>query len=283
MYYVELGKTGVKVSEIGLGTYGIGGWYWTMDLSNKDYYIYLIRKAIELGINLIDTAEMYGGGGSEIIIGEAIKVFKRDEIFIISKVWPTHLRYDDVIKAAKRSVERLGTYIDLYLIHAPNPEIPLRETLRAMEKLVDMGLIRYIGVSNFDLDLMIQAQHELSKYELVANEVEYSLLCREIELDLLPYAKKEKIAIIAYSPLARGLLAKEPYITYLKPIAMKYNKTPIQVALNFLITMGTIPIPKSAKIEHLVENVGAMGWRLGSEDIELINRYFPVGKCLYYD
>lgn len=140
-----------EVSNIGLGTYGMGG-KTLPDYKNDSGEIEAIKYAIKNNINLIDTAEYYSGGHSEELIGKAIKDFNREDIFIISKVWPTHLHYDDVIKSAKASLKRLDTdYIDLYLIHWPNPKIPVKETLDAMDELMKNGLIKNIGVSNFDI------------------------------------------------------------------------------------------------------------------------------------
>jgi diketogulonate reductase-like aldo/keto reductase len=254
-----------KVTAIGMGTWGIGG-YETPDYSNDNESIEALRYGLELGINLIDTAEFYGAGHSEEIVGKAIKEYERESIFIISKVWPSHFRYKDVLKAAKNSVKRLNTYIDLYLLHWPNPDVPLSETMRAMEELVDEGLIRYIGVSNFNLSLLQEAQSVMKRYEVVANEVKYSLRDRWVEKELLPYMEKERIALIAYTPLEKGRLAKNKCLA---EIGKKYNKTSAQVALNWLIWKeNVIAIPKANNRKHLEENFGAMGWRLSKEDYE---------------
>lgn len=174
-------------------------------LRNKGLKISALRGGIELGINLIDTAEIYGTVG---LVAEAIRGFERDDLFIATKVWPSHLRYEALLKAAEGSIKRLQcSYIDLYQIHWPNPKVPIEETMRAMSKLVDEGKVRYIGVSNFSLEQMTRAQGALSKYELVSNQVEYNLLTRRIEGALLPYCEKDNIAILAYRPLAHGALS----------------------------------------------------------------------------
>jgi Predicted oxidoreductases (related to aryl-alcohol dehydrogenases) len=221
--YKELGKTGEKIPALGLGTWGIGGFSFP-DYSYDQLAIEVIRFAVEIGMNFIDTAEMYGSGHSEELIGEAIKGI-RDKVFIATKVLPTNFRYEDVIKACERSLKRLKTsYIDLYQLHWPNPSIPIRETMKAMERLVDEGKIRYIGISNFSVEETVEAMNSLSKYEIVSNQVEYSLLVRDIERDLLPFCNKNKITVIAYSPLARGELLKGKYYDFLLKIGKNMVK-----------------------------------------------------------
>ncbi len=263
-----------RVPAIGLGTWGIGGKTLPDSSRDKDW-VEAIKFAINSGLWLIDTAEFYGAGHSEELVGEAIKSFGRDKVFIISKVWYTHLERDQVIEAAERSLRRLNTtYIDLYLIHWPSERVPLRETLSAMQKLIDDGKIRYAGVSNFDLDLLIKAREEMPRSEIVADEVRYSLTYRAPEKDLLPYCEKEKIALIAYTPLDKGVIANDEF---LKKVGEKYGKTAAQVALNWLIYREpVIAIPKAEKKEHILENAGAMGWRLSAEDYKLISERFSV-------
>jgi len=196
--YRVFGKTGVKVSVIGMGTYYDPAWIVLSRLGIRRGYarkLTALRVGLEGGINFIDTAEIYG---SEPLVGEAIRGFNRDDLFIATKVWPTHVRYDALIKAAKRSVGRLGVkYIDLYQIHFPNRRVPITETMRAMEYLVDNGIIRFIGLSNFSLDQIIEAQGALKKYEIVSIQMPYSLMDRAIEKDIIPYARKNGMAVIA--------------------------------------------------------------------------------------
>ncbi|MDP8023221.1 MAG: aldo/keto reductase [Conexivisphaerales archaeon] len=265
----DLKKIGLDaVPAIGLGTWGIGGK--SMPDHSKDReWIDAIRYAIDNGMWLIDTAEFYAQGHAEELVGEAIKKYKRDEVFIISKVWYTHLEREQVLEAAERSLRRLSlTYIDLYLIHWPNERIPLRETLSAMQELIDKGKIRYAGVSNFDLRLLSRAREEMPRSDIVADEVKYSLWHREPEKDLLQYCEKEKIALIAYTPTEKGSLANEKFLA---EIGKKYGKTAVQVALNWLIYREpVIAIPKAEKLEHIIEDAGAMGWRLKPEDYKVI-------------
>jgi len=279
MEFKELDKTGIKIPAIGLGTWGIGGGFWIPDCSNMDSMVKLLREAINMGYTMIDTAEMYGGGCSERIIGEAIKGFPRNDLFIISKVWPTHARHDDVLKSAKASMERLGTYIDLYMIHWPARDVQIRETMQAMEELVDEGVIRHIGVSNFDVVELEEARRSLTKYGIVADEVRYNLLDRDAERDLLPYAEREGITIIAYSPLGTGAILRPGSKEYklLEEVGSKYGKTPAQVLLNWVIRKPNIvAIPKAARLEHMRENMGAIGWKLDDDDVKKLDSLYTI-------
>ncbi|MEM1976954.1 MAG: aldo/keto reductase [Nitrososphaerota archaeon] len=279
MEYRVLGRTGEKIAAIGLGTWMIGGGT-SPDYSRDRDAIEVIRYAIELGMTHIDTAEMYGGGHAEELVGEAIKKFRRDEVFIASKVWHTNLRYDDVLRACERSLKRLQTsHIDLYYIHWPSDVIPLSETMRAMERLYRDGKIRYIGVSNFSIAQVEEARSYLSTADVVAIQAEYSLYNRKIEGDLMQYCLKNGMTLVAYSPLARGALIAdlskpmERRVQLLLELAEKYSKTPIQVALNWVIWRDqVIAIPKASRKEHVEENVGAAGWKLAKEDYDLISR-----------
>ncbi len=268
----ELNKTGVKIPAIGIGTWGIGG-YLTPDYSKDEEAVKALKKGIELGMYLIDTAEMYGGGHCEEIVGEAIKYFPREEVFIVTKVLPENLRYNDLINSFQKSLRRLNTdYIDLYLIHAPNPNIPIKETMSAMEKLVEEGILKFIGVSNFNIFQIEEAKKYLRRIDIVVNQVEYSLVERRIERDLIAYCLKNNITVMAYCPLAKGILPKNEL---LKQIGIKYGKTSAQVALNWLIQKeNVVAIPKALNTEHLKENAQATGWRLTEEDLQLINKNF---------
>ena len=257
----ELGKTGEKIPVLGLGTWGIGGFF-NPDYQRDKECVEVLAKGIELGMNFIDTAEMYAQGHSEELVGEAIKKFKREEVFIATKVSPENLYYETVIKAAKASLSRLkSSYIDLYQVHWPNPSIPIKETMRAMEYLVDKGMVRYIGVSNFSIRQVEEARSSLAKYELVSNQVKYSLLDRSIEKDLLPYCQREGLTVIAYSPLDKGNLVR--FEKRGENLIKKYNKSFAQIALNWLISKPmVIAIPKTSKLTHLMEIYHSQGWRI---------------------
>jgi len=274
MDYREFGRANVKVSDIGMGTYYDASWIAASRLSGyqqgREDKIAALRNGIELGINLIDTAEIYE---SEPLVAEAIKGYRRDALFVATKVWPMHLKYDQVLKAAQRSLERLqSSYIDLYQIHWPNPMVPIKETMRAMEKLVDHGKVRYIGVSNFSLSQTKEAEEALSKYELVSNQVEYSLKVREIEADLLPYCGQNGIVILAYRPLAHGALANPSgkLKAVIDEISQKDGgKTPAQIVLNWLLNKSRVvfPIPRASRPQRVAEDAGAVGWSLDSDDM----------------
>jgi len=258
-----------EVDVLGYGTWLIGGDS-SPDYSRDEYYVKVLTTAFELGYRLIDTAEYYGGGHTEELVGKALKKFNREEFFIISKVWPTHLQYNEVLKAAENSLRRLEVkYIDLYLIHWPNPNVPIGETVSALEKLVEEGKVRYIGVSNFSVQQLKDAIEATRKHDIVADEVKYSVWDRRVEDELLPFAKKNNVRIIAYTPLERGKGVKG---TILDEMAKKYGKTVNQIALNYLISMEAIPIPKAEKREHMIENLGAVGWRIEEEDLNMIRR-----------
>jgi len=301
MEFRELGKSGIKVSAIGLGTWQWGSreWGWGRHYGKKDV-LDAFEKAIELGINFVDTAEVYGRGQSEELLGEAIQGHKED-VVIATKVSPWNLTNRRVQKAAHRSLQRLGVdVIDLYQVHWPNPVVPIRGTMKAMRRLVQDGSVRCVGVSNFRLGKMKAAQGALAPMNLVSNQVKYNVFDRGIESDVLPYAKSEGISIIAYSPLAQGLLTGKyseknrpssfvqkmnskfssnnlrrlgQFQQILSTIAQTYGKTPSQIALNWLLRQeNVVAIPGIKKPDHVVDNAGAMGWRLADADAESLER-----------
>ena len=274
MEFKLLGKTDVRIAAIGMGTWGIGG-FGTRNTSADRLQAEALRRGIDLEMIHIDTAESYAAGHSEEVVGEAIRGL-RDRVFIATKVSPEHFHYDDVIKAAEGSLRRLGvSYVDLYQLHWPNNRIPIQETMKAMEHLLEKGKIRFIGVSNFSVNEMREAQEALSNAEIVSNQVEYSLMERDIEPELLPYCEKERVTVIAYSPLARGDLLSGKSRRVLHTISVKNDRTPAQVALNWLITKSNVvAIPKAAKVEHLQENAGAAGWRISSQDAAILEQAF---------
>jgi diketogulonate reductase-like aldo/keto reductase len=260
--YRRLGRTDVEVSVIGMGTWKIGNFKTSEERQGQ---VNALRRGIELGINLIDTAEMYSHGKAEEIVAEATKGI-RAEVFIASKVSPENLHYDDVIKACRASLQRLETsYIDLYQVHWPNPRIPIHETMSAMEELVREGAIRFIGVSNFSVAETEEARGALSKNEVVSNQVEYSLTNRYAEQEILPYCAREKMTLIAYSPLARGQIT--PRLP--KTLLQKYKMTPAQLMLNWVTrNEQVVAIPKAASIPHLEENASSLSARLTSAEYD---------------
>ncbi|MGC9071217.1 MAG: aldo/keto reductase [Acidilobus sp.] len=260
------------VGQLGFGTWGLGGGFWTPEYSRDEEAVDAIRYAYERGIKVFDTAEMYGGGHSEELVGKALREVQ-DEVMIISKVWPNHIRYDDLVRSAEASRRRLGVKaIDLYLIHWPNPEVPLYESIRAMEDLIERGIIRCMGVSNFDVRLLEEAIRAARKYDVIADEVEYSVYHRDPEAGLIQFAKQNNIAVIAYSPLGHGQASRD---SHLASIGRKYGKTPVQVALNYVILNGAIPIPKASRRRHIDEIVGSLGWSLTPDDVNAIRSRYP--------
>lgn len=251
------------------------------DTSKDSEGIAAIKNAIELGYTHIDTAEMYGAGHSEELVGLAINDFDRDSLFITTKVLPEHLRYKDVIESAEGSLKRLKTdYIDMYLIHIPNPEIPIRETMQAMDFLVRQDKIGLIGVSNFSCEQLKEAQG-YTENKIANNQIEYNLLTRHsgmynvnVESKIIPYCQENDIIITAWAPLARGRLFQEKN-KLLEELAAKYNKTLSQIAINWLISKkNVITIPKSTNTEHLKENLGALGWKLSEDDTKRLDEAF---------
>ena len=277
MDFKELGKTGVNIPVLCLGTWGIGG-FSSRHLGGEDDQVRALELGLELEMRFIDTAEMYARGHSEEVVAKAVKA-QRESVFLATKVSPEHLSSDAVLRSAEASLRRLETkQIDLYQVHWPNPRIPIHETMKAMERLVEEGKVRYIGVSNFSVQQTREAQEALSKNDLTANQVEYSLLDRSIEEDLLPYAAKEHITIIAYSPLAKGLIPQrgsDERLRLLDQIASRYSKTKAQVALNWLLSKGqVVAIPKAANLEHVKENAGAVGWKMNAKDLSALDEGF---------
>jgi diketogulonate reductase-like aldo/keto reductase len=277
MDHKELGKSGVKIPVLGLGTWGIGG-FSSKHLGGDDEAVRALRLGFELGMRFIDTAEMYGRGHSEEVVAKAVDA-QRESVFIATKVSGENLSYEHVLRSCESSLKRLQTsYLDLYQVHWPNPSIPIVETMKAMERLVTEGKVHHIGVSNFSLAQTREAQAALSKTILASNQVEFSLLDRSIEQDLLPFAAKEHITIIAYSPVARGRIAeggRDKRWQLLEKIASKYDKTRSQVALNWLIVKEpVVAIPKAVRLDHVKENAGAAGWMLSKDDQDALKDAF---------
>jgi len=287
MEYKSLTKD-FKIPVIGLGTWGIGG-YLEPDYTKDKELIKIIKEAIALGYSHIDTAELYGAGHTEELIGEGIKGIDRSEIIITSKVFQKNLHYQDVINSCTRSLERLRTdYIDIYLIHAPNPEIPIDEPMRALDYLVEQGFVRFIGISNFSVQQIIDAQKFLKNklvinqipYNLCTRDIDYKSYCSKMESEIIPYCQKNDLIITAYRPIERGILL-DPH-PVLNKLSEKYGKTKGQIAISWLVSKkNIITIPKSTNIKHLKENLGAIDWDLDEEDkITLDSIRFDNKKCI---
>jgi diketogulonate reductase-like aldo/keto reductase len=238
-----------------------------------------LRRGIELGMTHIDTAEMYGDGASERLIGEAIAGLPRDELFLVTKVLPSHATFAGTIRACEASLSRLRTdYLDAYLLHWRG-SVPLRETMRAMEQLVRDGKIRALGVSNFDVSDLEEAAAVLEREPIACNQVLYHLDERTVEAHEIPYAREHEIAIVAYTPFGRGAWNQGAGARVLDTIAAKHGATPRQVILAFLTRDPIVfAIPKASSIAHVEENAGAGELRLDEHDIAAIDAAFPVAR-----
>jgi len=270
----EFAKTGRKISEIGMGTYYDPLWIATAFLGWKrgaGSKVAALKGGLQAGMNLIDTAETYQ---SETLVAGAIGGAKREDLFLATKVWPNHLHGDALTRSFDKSLKRLGTsYIDLYQVHWPNPTVPIKETMAAMEKLIREGKLMYMGASNFDLRQLQEANSAIPRSQLSSVQLSYSLVDRRVERAILPYCDREGIALLAYYPLGHGRLAST---NKLDVVASRTGKTRSQVALRWLADKGNVfPIPRASRTEHVEENVGVSGWKIGPQDSETLDLAFP--------
>jgi diketogulonate reductase-like aldo/keto reductase len=272
-------ENGLTIPMFGIGTWMMGGDFLHNPDNDDTADIAAIKTAIEMGVIHIDTAEKYAQGHAERLVAEALKGFDRSKLFIVSKVASENLKHPDVIKSAKASLARLQiSYLDLYLIHAPNPDVPIAETMQAMDILRSEGLIRNIGVSNFTIERLEKAQ-ACTKNKIVANQLHLNLIFREPERkSLLAYCQKNDIMFIAWRPVQKGALTDHG-TPLLDEMCAKYHKTPAQIAINWLISQpNVVTLSKMGRIEHLKENLAALGWQMKEEDIERLRREFPDQK-----
>ena len=263
---------GKRVPVLGQGT-------WRMGESKKarTREVAALRLGIELGMSLIDTAEMYGDGGAEEVVAEAIDGQHKD-IFVVTKVYPHNASHSELPKACERSLKRLRIdAIDLYLLHWRERTPPLQGTVDAFEKLRAAGKIKRWGVSNFDVDDMEELLALEHGRQCAANQVLYSLQNREIEFDLLPWSPTNKIPIMAYSPVGHsGQLLRN---AALKKIAQSHNTTPAQIALAWVLRQpDVIAIPKASTETHVRDNAASLKIKLTKEDLAELDREFPPPK-----
>ena len=260
-------STGRDIPILGQGTWRMGE-----NSSQKDAEIAALRLGLDIGMSLIDTAEMYGEGGAEEVVGEAIKN-RRQEVYLVSKVYPHNASQKGTVAACERSLKRLKTdCIDLYLLHWRS-SIPLSETLEAFESLKGAGKIRDYGVSNFDADDMKKAINLPNGKQIVTNQVLYNLARRGIEWDLLPWSRQHNIPIMAYSPIEQQAILNN---SVLKTVASRHNATPAQIGLAWLLQQqGIIAIPKASNPEHVKENSAALDIELTQEDLDELDKAFP--------
>jgi len=267
-------KNGFVLPVYGLGTWEMGGRF-ERDDSKDEIEVKAIKAAIDRGITHIDTAESYGDGHAEELVAKAIKGYDRSKLIIATKVSGDHQTYDGLLHSFEASLKRLDTsYIDLYLLHRfPSPGIDIKETMKAMDRLVDEGMVKHIGVCNMTIN-RLKATQAVSQNKIVYNQLHYSLECREPEIQgVVKYCQDNDIFICAWGPLSKGSMAQAPILV---EMAGKYNKTPFQIALNWLISQpNVITIPKTTQLNHLEENLGALGWELSAEDIERLRKEFP--------
>ena len=259
--------SGVSVPALGLGTWNMGE-----DIRKASAEIESLKRGLDLGMTLIDTAEMYAEGGAEKITGAAIAA-RRDEVFLVSKVYPWNASRQGVIDACERSLKRLRTdRLDLYLLHWRG-EHPLAETVAGFEELRRAGKIGAWGVSNFDVADMEELMIVPGGKNCAANQVLYNLSRRGVEYDLLPWCQQRGIAIMAYSPIEQGRLVRNDTLIH---ISKAYQATPAQVALAFLLEReGVIAIPKSANPERVAENAAATELDISDEDWTTLDAAFP--------
>lgn len=259
--------SGESIPALGQGTWNIGD-----DPKRRQEEIATLRRGIDLGLTLIDTAEMYGDGRSESLVGEAI-AGRRDEVFLVSKVYPHNASAKAMPRSCEASLRRLGVeMLDLYLLHWPG-SVPLAETVAAFEGLQRAGKIRHWGISNFDADGMRELWATPGGTAARANQVLYHLGERGIEWDLLPALRERRIPVMAYSPFDQGRLLRK---RALAAFAREHGMTPSQAALAWLLAQdGVVAIPKTGDRERLEENAGALAHPLSAAQLRELDRLFP--------
>lgn len=266
MKFVNI-STNEQVPALGMGTWNMGD-----RPSRRAEEIRSLQRGMDLGMNLIDTAEMYGEGAAEQLVGEAISG-RREQVFLVSKVYPHNATGKGTIAACERSLERLGTdRIDLYLLHWRG-NIPFAETVGAFERLQDEGKIRHWGVSNLDRADMTELYSTPGGNLVATNQILYNLTRRGTEWDLLPWCSEHQIPVMAYSPIEQARLLRDPR---LKKLAMEIGKSPAQIALAWVLSRkNVIAIPQSSNVSHVEENHGALECALNPEVMARLDALFP--------
>ena len=267
-------KNDVSVPRLGQGT-----WYLGQGLQPREQELAALRRGIERGMTLIDTAEMYGEGRSEALIGEAIRSLDRDGLYLVSKVYPHNAGHGRLEKSLTASLQRLGTdHLDLYLLHWRG-SIPLRETAEEMERQVTLGRIKSWGVSNLDLDDMQELMQTGLGEHCITDQVLYHLGSRGVEYDLLPWLTERRIALMAYCPLAQGGTLRRGVLRSpaVLQAAEHHGATPAQVLLDFVLQQpDVIAIPRSSAPAHTEENAAALDFCLTAEELTALDRAFPA-------
>ena len=254
---------------------GLGTWRMAEDAPRRDDELRALRLGLDLGLTLIDTAEMYGNGDAEKLVGEAIRG-RRDDVFVVSKVLPSNAGAHATVRACEGSLRRLGTdRLDLYLLHWRGTT-PIEETLDGFATLVDQGKIRHWGVSNFDRDDMDDLVDVAGGEAVATDQVLYNLSRRGIEWDLLPWCQDRGVPVMAYSPVEQGRLLDHPA---LGAVAERHDTTPAQVALAWVLRHdGVVTVPKAGTPDHVRENCGALELRLSDDDLGELDGAFPPPK-----
>jgi diketogulonate reductase-like aldo/keto reductase len=256
------------VSELGVGTFGAGGDFWSEQTEGDYLWVSALRRAFELGIKVVDTSELYGRGRAEVLVGFAGADF--GDLFIVTKIQPPKFTVDEVLKRVYASRERLRRHVAVVMNHWIPVDAPLCDVVKSLEAAVERGLASYYGLSNVSAKQLETALTCAKRLEPAAVENHYSLMYRRDEIDVLPLVQKLGMLYLAYSPLERGLLALDPYLV---SVGAKYGKTAAQVALNWLISAPNV-VPIVRALRHMEENAGAVGWRLSQQDWEEINKRF---------
>ena len=266
-------------TKVGVPVVGQGTWHMGDSRRARAAEVAALRLGLELGMAHIDTAEMYGRGGAEEVIAEALVGFRRDDVFLVSKVLPDHATYAGTKRACEQSLRRLRTdHLDLYLLHWAS-HVPIGETMRAMEELVGEGKIRLIGVSNFDATEMREAMAALGRERLACNQVLYNLGQRGIERDLVPFCAEHDIAVVGYTPFGRWPGPRTDASAVLEQVAARHGATPRQVALAFLTRQPNLfAIPKASDEAHVRANAASGDLVLNDGDIAEIDAAFPAPK-----
>jgi len=266
-------ENGFEIPVLGMWTWKMWG-ITTRDKSNDDAQdIRALRHAISKWLTCIDSAEMYAGGYSETLLGEAIKNTPREELFLSSKVRGDNCSYKAIKNACKNSLQRLGVeYLDLYYIHWRDARFSLKDAMRAMNELVDEGLIRYIWVSNFSTESLQEAQRH-SQYPIVANQVHFNLIYREPEVSgLLEYCQKNDVMLVAWKPIEFWV----PWEKILEELSKKYKKTHFQIALNWIIShSNVVTLFMSRTPENIDQNIWSIGWEMKQSDFKNLSENFP--------
>lgn len=267
----SFGWTGEKVPVIGQGT-------WKLEEDDPRDAVDALRRGLDMGMRHVDTAELYGSGRVEELVGEAIHG-RRDDVFLVSKVLPSNASHEGTLRACERSLKRLRTdRLDLYLLHWPGAH-PLEETIRALQELVAAGKTRFWGLSNFDVGELEEALEIAGEGQIACNQVLYHLRARHLESAVLPWCERHRVAVVGYSPFGSGDFpsARSADGRVLAEVARGRGVTPHQVALRFLTRSESVfTIPKAASTRHVEQNAAAADLGLTREETRRLERAFPL-------